>query len=80
MVQVQDQVDSHGLAAAITEATEDCTCSEASTAGLTDVQPALKAKSGIEMTGACGASMFAARWSGSLRFSEDSDLACSNGK
>jgi len=69
MVQVQDQVDLPGPADAIKEATEDCTCSEpVVTAGLTEGQPALKAKSGIEMTGACGASMFAARWSGSFAF------------
>jgi len=67
MVQVQDQVDLPvlGPVAATNEATEDCTCSEPSTAGLTDVQPALKAKSGIEMTGACGTSMIAAMWSSS---------------
>ena len=41
--------------AAIKEATVDCTCSEPMVtvaAALTDGQPALKAKSGIEMTGA----------------------------
>jgi len=47
---------------AIKEATEDCTCSELPTAGLTEGQP-LRTKSEMEITGDCGASMIAAGWS-----------------